>query len=396
MKKLIKISLSCLMLLCSVYTHAQTGIKKGFTISGTIKGLRNGTVVLTRSGQPGKAAVKIDSTGVKDGKFILKGNLPVPELLSLQFKPGNWNTRLFIENGVLNLTADTAGAKKYDAAQGRKGAELSNVKLTGSSSQDQYNTYLHAPELLKFNAQFKDIEYRLKTAKDPDEKKKIRGENSAAGNGLNKWRLQFIRNFIEQHPESVVGAYLFGDYHSFDFETSLPELEAIVNQFKGPARQSAAYLELAKEVEEKKALQPGHVAPDFTLLKRDSTSLTLSATRGQYVLIDFWASWCVPCRKAIPHWKEVYEKYHGKGFEILSVSGDNVWKNWTKAMDVEKMPWPQVIDDFPSMFAPSVVGTKYRTSFIPFYVLLDKEGKILVYSGDEKAVEEKLKEVFQF
>jgi thiol-disulfide isomerase/thioredoxin len=111
-------------------------------------------------------------------------------------------------------------------------------------------------------------------------------------------------------------------------------------------------------------------------------------------MIDFWASWCVPCRKAIPHWKEVYQQYNNKGFEILSVSDDSQWKNWTKAMDAEKMPWKQVVDEFPIKNMPARVGSLYMTKFIPFYVLLDKEGKILVYSGNEEDIDHKLKEIF--
>ena len=111
-------------------------------------------------------------------------------------------------------------------------------------------------------------------------------------------------------------------------------------------------------------------------------------------MIDFWASWCHPCRQAIPHWKEVYSKYRDKGFEIVSVSDDSQWKAWFKAMDQEKMPWTQVCDEFPLKNMPARVGSLYLTHFIPFYVLLDKDGRILVYSGDEKKIDEKLAEIF--
>ena len=112
------------------------------------------------------------------------------------------------------------------------------------------------------------------------------------------------------------------------------------------------------------------------------------------MMIDFWASWCHPCREAIPHWKEVYQKYHDKGFDIVSVSDDSQWSNWKKAMDVEKMPWKQVCDEFPVKNMPARVGSLYMTKYIPFYVLLDKEGKILVYSGKEEDIDNKLKEIF--
>ena len=79
---------------------------------------------------------------------------------------------------------------------------------------------------------------------------------------------------------------------------------------------------------------------------------------------------------------------------MVSVSDDSRWPDWTKAMDAEKMPWTQVCDEFPVKGMPAKVGSLYMTTYIPFYVLLDKEGKILVYSGKEEDIDKKLKEIF--
>jgi thiol-disulfide isomerase/thioredoxin len=128
-------------------------------------------------------------------------------------------------------------------------------------------------------------------------------------------------------------------------------------------------------------------------MRRDSSKLTLSSTRGKYVMIDFWASWCVPCRAAIPRWKEVYQQYHDKGFDIIGLSSDNDWARWIKAMDVEKMPWDQVCDEFPVKNMPSRVGNLFNIRTIPHYFLLDKDGKILVNSASEEKIKEKLKEL---
>jgi len=168
----------------------------------------------------------------------------------------------------------------------------------------------------------------------------------------------------------------------------------MVASFTGDAKDSKYYKSLEGILAKRKAVMPGSTAPDFTLLKRDSSKFTLSSTRGKYMMIDFWASWCHPCRQAIPHWKEVYAKYHNKGFDIVSVSDDDRWSNWFKAMDQEKMPWIQVCDEFPIKNMPAKVGSLYMTTYIPFYVLLDKDGKVLVYSGDENKIDNKLKEIF--
>jgi len=143
----------------------------------------------------------------------------------------------------------------------------------------------------------------------------------------------------------------------------------------------------------RKALLPGNLAPDFTLLQRDSSLFTLSSMRGGYLMIDFWASWCKPCREAIPHWKEIYQTYHEKGFDIVSVSDDSRWGDWIRAMDQEQMPWIQVIDEFPVKNRPARIGSLYMTHYIPFYVLLDKEGRIILYTDSEEAIDSKLKEL---
>ena len=95
--------------------------------------------------------------------------------------------------------------------------------------------------------------------------------------------------------------------------------------------------------------------------------------KGKYLLIDFWASWCGPCRKAIPHLKEAYAKYKAQGFEILSVSIDRKETDWKKALNEEKMPWSQTC-------APNSgkdIMSTYQFSGIPHLVLLDKDGKII-------------------
>jgi thiol-disulfide isomerase/thioredoxin len=190
-------------------------------------------------------------------------------------------------------------------------------------------------------------------------------------------RLKWISDYITTHPESASGAYFLTEFLKFDYQTTMEQQEELLNKFSGAAKQSEYYIQMAAALKKKKQLLPGNMAPDFTLLQPNGKPLSLSSTRGKYVLIDFWASWCVPCRKAIPHLKEVYAKYKSKGFEIISLSGDQMDDSWKKALSIEKMSWLQV-------------GSMYDVNFLPFYVLLDKTGKILVYSGNEKEVEDKL------
>jgi thiol-disulfide isomerase/thioredoxin len=369
---------------------------EGYTIKGTIKGLDSGTVKLIRYNAD-RSRKTLDSVQFKGGAFEFRGKLDIPEMLGVMVSPGNLGFQVFAENREILVNADTAGAEHYDyTAYGMdKGANLKKVDIRGSGSQEIYDAYENDPEQLKFKASFAELNKAYALEKNEVLKQKMRSKFDSVGKLSTVWQLKWIDGYIAKNPGSVAVAYIFNNYYKFNTEMPLTELDARLAKFDGEARKSAYYQETAKEAGLRRALLPGKTAPDFTLLKRDSTNMTLSDNRGKYVMLDFWASWCKPCREAIPHWKSVYQKYHDKGFEIISVSDDSRWADWTKAMDFEKMPWPQVIDEFPVKNMPARVGTLYQTHFIPFYVLLDKEGKILVYSGDEKNIDAKLKEIFK-
>jgi len=203
-------------------------------------------------------------------------------------------------------------------------------------------------------------------------------------------RWKWIEDYVAKKPSAAAGTYFLSEFLKFDTETTLEQHDALMGKFTDNARNSAEYMAMAKSIALKKALLPGNIAPDFTLLKPDGKPLTLSSMRGKYVLIDFWASWCKPCRAAIPHWKEVYSKYKDKGFEIIAVSSDQDQTSWKKAMEQEQMAWPQVVDDFPEKYKPSRIGDMYQIRFIPFYILLDKRGMILAATADHQEIDDTL------
>jgi len=277
---------------------------------------------------------------------------------------------------------------------GYKGARIKNFTATGSKNFDDWMQYQNDPEQKKYDPLFAELGKKIQTTKDIDEQYKYRDQIDSVSKILNQYKSNYVKDFISKNPSSVAGAYMLRDLYIWNSDLPFADMQNMVAGFNGAAKESKYNKSLENILAMRKAVMPGSEAPDFTLMKRDSSKFTLSSTRGKYIMIDFWASWCHPCREAIPHWKEVYNKYHDKGFDIVSVSDDDKWANWFKAMDQEKMPWMQVCDEFPVKNMPSKVGSLYMTTYMPFYVLLDKEGKVLVHSGDEKKIDEKLKEIF--
>lgn len=367
-----------------------------YTIHGTLNGIPSGTVILSSTNEDDRTSKEVDSATITNGSFDLKGKIDSPQMMSLLIKPGNWSFQIFVEDTVLSVKADTTGSMYYDYTMygGAKGAQIKNFTETGSKNYDDWMKYQNDPKQKEYEPVFADLSKKIETTKDIDQQYRYRDQMDSVKKLLNQWQENYIKNYINKNPSAVVGVYMLRDLYNWYSDLPLTDMENMVTNMAGDAKRSSYYASLQNIIAKRKAVAVGSVAPDFTLLKRDSSTFTLSSTRGKYMMIDFWASWCHPCRQAIPHWKEVYAKYHDKGFDIVSVSDDSRWKDWFKAMDQEKMPWMQVCDEFPVKNMPAKVGSLYMTTYIPFYVLMDKDGKILVYTGDENKIDDKLKEIF--
>lgn len=135
-------------------------------------------------------------------------------------------------------------------------------------------------------------------------------------------------------------------------------------------------------------------AADFMLPTPAGENLRLSSLRGQYVLVDFWASWCMPCRAEIPHLKELYAQYHAAGLEIVSISIDAHTEAWKKAMGQEQMPWKQVMDSYSGTGNYSDVAGGYGVKYIPYTLLLDKEGQVIAINPEPHTLDKQLKKLF--
>ncbi len=229
----------------------------------------------------------------------------------------------------------------------------------------------------------------------------------------NPWVYQSFREYafslaqLSRDPAKVQ-AYIEEEFT--DIKTEPTRRMALSGILSGLNRRNDAYLYFAqlfvdeygadyppladrieKEIKKKHKLSVGSVAPDFAQQTPGGESLALSDLRGRVVLVDFWASWCGPCRKENPRVRSVYEKYRDRGFEILGVSLDRNKDSWERAIAADQLPWPQVSD---LKGWKNEVAQLYQVRSIPMTYLIDEEGKVIAKNLRGASLERKLQEIF--
>jgi len=212
----------------------------------------------------------------------------------------------------------------------------------------------------------------------------------------------YNRNYIDQDARTRYIAEHYADRNSvisllssLRKESDKPLVEKIIKtlEAKNPNYQPLIdYKEAtAKAKAQKERLAIGKEAPIFEFPTVEGKMVNLKEFRGKYLVVDFWASWCGPCRNEIPHMKELYEEYKGQDIEFLSVSIDKSKNAWKKAMRQEDMAWPQ-------LQAPGSgkdIMKEYQFSGIPYIILLDKEGKIVAKQLRSESLKKELGSIFK-
>lgn len=376
-----------LLVLFAHYAQGQQIDDSGYRITGTIRGVDSGLVrMLSDKGQV------LDSAVIVAGKFSLQGKIGEAVRLPFTVTPGNWNFRAFVADTTIELSVDTAGAQYYGEGASRS-AMIWDIEETGPELSGVYTAYKRATDLKYYISLYTALRKKSVAAMGNEEAAaRVRQEWDSASNEMLARQKAWIENYISHNPTSTAGVYLFYEYYGTTSNRSVSYLDAVLGRFSGAATSSPYYKELLATSFALKYRQPGSLVPDFTLLQRDGSPFHLSSTRGSYTLIDFWASWCTPCRKVIPAWKEVYARYKDRGFTIVSLSTDRERKDWVRALDKEQMPWVQVLDNQEE--GTSVSGM-FGIELLPFYLLLDKEGKVLVATQEEEVVRKKIGDLFR-
>lgn len=344
--------------------------KNEFTIKGTIAGVDTGKVYLQKivDGRP----QSIDTAEVKGGKFEFKGKMDVPDIRILRLNEQDYFAQLFLDNARVKVEA------KKDS--------LMATKITGSPSQDIFKGYIS--EVERMNKEVAKLQEKFQNAMSSGntaESQKIEVDHQALMDNMKV----FTKNFVKEHNSSVVAAYITLVQLSNDLES--PEMDSIVSKFPKEISQSEYVVKLNEIADAMRKTAVGAQAPDFTMNDPEGKPIQLSSLRGKVVLIDFWASWCGPCRQENPNVVKLYQQYHDKGFEILGVSLDRTQDEWVKAIQDDQLTWVHVSD---LQFWQSSAARLYGVNSIPKTYLLDKDGKIIATGLRSKELAAKLAELF--
>lgn len=197
-----------------------------------------------------------------------------------------------------------------------------------------------------------------------------------------------LKNLIREASPSLASFY---GIQMIDATQNFAFIDSITTELQAEMPENFHVESLISQVASKKSLAIGKMAPEIALENPDGEVITLSSLRGKYVLIDFWAAWCGPCRRENPNVVRVYNEYGGEKFEILGVSLDKTRDKWLGAIAQDGLPWLHVSD---LKFWRSQAAQDYQVNAIPATFLIDPEGKIIAKNLRGASLEAKLKEIF--
>ena len=388
------LTLSLIMVL-SITSCKKEATFQGYTISGTVKGLDQAIVKLSEFDYTDRGAKPkvIDSTEMTNGTFNFKGIVEHPDRISIQI--GNkFISEFFLENSAITLEFDTAESDRGRLKAKVAGSVLQQIyELQQAKIDSVINQEKFAP--LQSIRSKMEVAYKSKDEAKIKAFQEWRGQFRDLESQQQKERRSFQVQYVKDHPESIVAPWILGFQFS-EGRMSKDEMKAIYPIFKGDAKHTAMFKFYEKTYDDIfNSLGEGSIAPDFKLNDVNGNEVKLSEVKAKYKLVDFWASWCVPCRASFPHLKELYKKYAKNGFEVVGIGTADEEEKWRKAIEEDQTPWMH-LNDTGANHQWGAVARQYGVPFLPTTFLMDENEKIILRNPTKEDLDNKLTELFNY
>ena len=336
-----------------------------FTITAHIKGLKDKVILME------DYYVEIsrysDTVYCDKGFFKLKGEINTPTLFNLYL--GYEYVSIFLDNSDITISGHIDSLQYLRIENAKANTAYQQVKpILDKLSDASWEVFGESP------ANMKKTEQQHKDDLELYEK-------------LNKKARELSLCFMINNKESTVSPYLARKFFGGDFII----LDSLFGNYDFSDSKNENELYIKQRLEIMKSIQTGKSAPDFIQSDTSGNQYQLSAFRGKYVLLDFWASWCGPCRAETPNLMKAYHFYKDKGLEIISISVDDDKRKWKDAIIKDGMTWIQLSDE---KGWKNNAARMYDVSGVSSIFLIDKEGRIIAKKLRGEALQQKLKEIF--
>ncbi len=348
-----------------------------FVLEGTVKGVDGKNIILERQ-DDSLGVVPVDTVKIENGTFKFTGAADEPGMYSLAIDNEQNKSYLIVESGniKMEINRDSIFLNKVSGT-------YNNEQLTEFSSQG-----------LAFNKRMQDFQTRNRDVM-------IAAQNKNDTVAMSKLRDEFqvIRDemeannekYIEEHPKAFISVLLIGNMFRV-MEPDMPKIESLFDNLAPEVKNTKTAKLLAKRIADFKKVGIGKKAPDFQAPNPDGKMVKLSDSLGKVTIIDFWASWCGPCRKANPELVATYNKFHDQGLNIIGVSLDRPGQSeqWKEAIAKDKLTWTNVSN---LKFWDDPIAEQYGVKAIPQMFVVNEYGIIVAKDLKGEALNAKIAEL---
>lgn len=367
---------------------------EGFTINVNIDGFDNCDMYLFRNSLlPDRYSDTLAVGKMIDGKGILKGKVDVPCNAFISFKQKKKKLRFLLENSDMEINAHIWNT--FNAA-------IPGAKIKGSSWNDRVNGILETDETYTNDyTRYLGLMLAGRTLRNKEERKEdlnlIYKLSDDAWFGFIRSRRTFLKTVMDTTSDYRFKLLAQLAYRPYGNEEYTELITGYEKAYGSDYNSKYARLMQKRDADikmKKERLAIGKSYIDFSIptFSGDTIQFSDKIGKGKYILLEFWASWCKPCRAEIPELKECYHKYKSKGFDIFAVSCDDKRKSWEKATEIEQIPYTNTSD---LTGLKGELCEKYGIKGLPFNLLLDPDGKIIARELRGKNLDEKLHELLQ-